>query len=316
MGSDYWKNPIRGTDFLKRIINAIKLIIGISIHNASICHINLLRSNYLVDILLCRIMGCKVIGHIRSLSSQVKISTCTLRKCDAIICTSTAVEREIRKQISLKTIYTIYDPIEINKQSPENSLILNQFNFNSHKAFIISSVGILDPRKGHDTAIQIISEIIKKIPESVLLIIGGELSSKNEEKSRLTEMVKSLYIEEHVIFGGHIENIDQIYRISDIILALSKDGEAFGRVPLEAASNHRITIGTNIGATPEIIKHGKTGFLVNPDDNQSIIDHIIKIHHNKTLRKKMENAAYLYTKQFYPPNYAKAVCDIYDSLKR
>ena len=48
---------------------------------------------------------------------------------------------------------------------------------------------------------------------------------------------------------------------------------------------------TKVGAIPEIVEHGKTGILVNPNNEKELADAIILVLTNKNLRQRLSNNA-------------------------
>jgi glycosyltransferase involved in cell wall biosynthesis len=56
---------------------------------------------------------------------------------------------------------------------------------------------------------------------------------------------------------------------ADCVLVCSKN-EAFGRVTVEAMKSGKIAIVSNTGAGTELVEHGKTGFLFDPDNAQEL----------------------------------------------
>jgi len=60
-------------------------------------------------------------------------------------------------------------------------------------------------------------------------------------------------------------------------------------------------IGTNVGGLAEVIKNGKNGILVEPNDPKALAEAINKIYTNPSLWKELSENA----KQFCNTNYSK-----------
>lgn len=313
MGRDYSLKAPRGSDFIKRILFGIQLLSIIKDQGIKLIHINLLRDTDRIDIIFAKLAGCRVIGHVRSLQGQARIHKSTLNLCSRIICTSDFVLSEINANGCKTSALRIYNPIDVLSYS-QDGVNLKDLRLKygvPTEFFTISSIAILDPRKGHDTAILAFSKVSKEISNSILLIAGGA-SGMNDEKARLVDLVKRLGLEDKVIFLGHVNTIREVYAMSDIILALSKDGEAFGRIPLEAAGARKVTIATNIGAASEIIDNNKTGILVDPEDYTAVADYICKLLRSEELMLKLkENAFNNAISNFGTKSHAMAVLEVY-----
>jgi glycosyltransferase involved in cell wall biosynthesis len=318
MGSDFSTNNLKGTDFLKRIIFAFQLFRILKKHKPDILHINLYRNTDVLDLKVARFCKVKCVIHVRSLLSQVDINNKVIKYADQIIATSNFVKNEVNSIDTALNVKAIYDPLDISKG---NNISENQINDFKHQliiekhSLILASVGILDKRKGHDTAIEAAAELNKEFNNFRLFIAGGDLEKNKEELERLERLVEKNNLKSKVSFLGHVENIDLLYASSDFILALSRDGEAFGRVPLEAAKYKKVVIGTKMGATPEIVKHKETGFLVEPDDYKTVASHVITIKDDHSLLEKIGEKAY---ENLIKKFSAKAHCDnmltVYEKL--
>ena len=270
MGSDKWKHPLRGTDFLKRIIMGFQFVRIARRRKVKILHVNLLKPNMFIWILWARTYDIKTVAHVRSNYPEWMPGKNLQKLCNAIICVSDHVREMVNKNFRGTNTHTIYDPIDISnyenlctKEQAKNRLGLNE------NRRVISSVGLLFPHKGHDTSIVAFSKLATNYPDIDLLIAGG---GPEEEYERLKGLTKNLHIEDRVIFTRQqIPVINDVYRASEFVFSLTKIGEAFGRVPLEAGMCERVVLAPNIGASLELIIHKETGLLVSPEDLQDIM---------------------------------------------
>ena len=90
------------------------------------------------------------------------------------------------------------------------------------------------------------------------LILAG--SGRQDYLNQLQALVSELDLQDWVSFPGFVPDPFPLYYQCDCALVCSEN-EAFSRVALEAMSTALPVIGRNSGGTPEIIVHGKTGFL-------------------------------------------------------
>ncbi len=313
MGSDFSKNAPRGTDLIKRIFFAVQLAKIIKQNRINLVHVNLLRNTDFLDIRVAKFLGCKVVGHVRSLQSQNQLSLRVINSCDRIICTSEFVSNEVKGIKSINTeIARIYDPVNIeNYRLNKHSQFSSKYKKSKN---LISSVGLLDPRKGHELAIRAFAEVRRGHSEVSLLIAGDDRGSLRNERERLEKLVFELGLVDDVVFAGAIANMAEVYAESDIVLALSKDGEAFGRVAIEASGAGCIFIGTSLGATPELISNGVNGFLVDPNDLLGTSRIIIDVLNNKVGNEAIVNQAKVKALEFSAAKHAEGISKVYSSL--
>jgi glycosyltransferase involved in cell wall biosynthesis len=67
------------------------------------------------------------------------------------------------------------------------------------------------------------------------------------------------------------------YKVSNIVVSPSIEPEAFGRVAVEAQSMEKVIIASNIGGSNETIIDGKTGYLFETGNSQSLCEKILKV---------------------------------------
>lgn len=317
MGSDRWRRPLRGTDAIKRVVFARRLQNILRKRHAEILHVNLLLQDSWVDLQAAKRIGLKTVGNVHSLLSQRQIKCRCLDLCDVVICGSDCVMREIRPLTDASKVVRMYSPIFVaDPVSSEEKCSARHALGVPLDAPVVSSVAMLDPRKGHDVAIQSIAKLSNEFPDLLLLIVGSSYDQRNNfELERLRKIAVDAGVENRVIFKGYISNLRTVYAASDIVFALSKDGEAFGRVTAEAGAHGRIVVSTAVGATPELVVDGSTGFLVPPNSVDAVCDVCHIILRDKKVAQLMGAAAVAHVaKNFDPMIITQQLESIYASL--
>lgn len=276
---DFSRGVPIGLGHFQRFMYALRLRDILKHVRPDLVHLNLYRKTSYLDIVTAKRAGAIVIVHVRSLASQVPLSRRVLNLCDGIICTSDAVRKEVALINPDADVRLVYDGVHCDQYIYEGTLESARNHFQLPLgATVISSVGMLDPRKGHDAAIKAFALIRKRIPEAVLLVVGSApFASAEAEQRRLVDLATAQGVDKSVFFLGHCRDMSGLYAASDIVFALSHDGEAFGRVPVEAACAGRPVIATALGATPEIIESGVTGILVSPEGVGLIAEEAVRL---------------------------------------
>ncbi|OLS34743.1 glycosyltransferase family 4 protein [Bacillus sp. MRMR6] len=155
---------------------------------------------------------------------------------------------------------------------------------------ILLYVGRLVEIKGIHHILEAMPEIIEADPSIVLFIAGITLSSTLQNKEyeerlhRLSENVKG-----HVFFTPFVphEMIQLWYQMADLLVVPSI-AEPFGLVNIEAMATGTPVIAAKSGGIPEIIEHGKTGILINPNQVRAeLISHIPQHFSKPKIIKKM-----------------------------
>lgn len=177
-------------------------------------------------------------------------------------------------------------PAILNEELKEE--IVQKFNLINKK--ILLTVGRLVERKGQDMVIKSLPKVLKEIPNIVYIIIGTGPNEYN-----LLRLVESLNLQNQVIFLKDISNeeLAVFYQICDIFImptreiVATKDVEGFGIVFLEAGSFGKPVIGGRSGGVEEAIVDKVTGILVDPLNQEEIIDWIIKLFRDKNYMNQL-----------------------------
>jgi spore coat protein SA len=152
---------------------------------------------------------------------------------------------------------------------------------------ILLYAGRLVQIKGVHHILEAMPEIIKADPSIRLIIAGSSFGHRSyfDHLQKLAENVK-----DHVVFTSFISNdtIHELFQLSDLLLVPSAQNEAFGLVNLEAMSTGTPVIATKSGGIPEIIEHGKTGYLIDPSNiREDLTKHILDLLSNPLKLQQM-----------------------------
>jgi glycosyltransferase involved in cell wall biosynthesis len=148
-------------------------------------------------------------------------------------------------------------------------------------------VGSVTERKGVDILVKSFKLLLKEY-ESLHLDIIGTLDKEKDYSNK----IKNICLEEinngTVSIHGKISNdkLISFYQNADIFVLPSK-WEGFGMVLAEAMLYKLPIVATRVAAIPYLVKDGKNGYLVCPDDINDLAGAVKKLIDNKTLRNEM-----------------------------
>ena len=136
---------------------------------------------------------------------------------------------------------------------------------------VLGVVGSLYPVKGHRFLLEAMPEILRRWPTAQLLVIGrGELDVV------LKEQVEQLAIGDNVQFLGMRQDVPRLLSLMDVFV-LPSLSEGLSIALLEAMASGKPVVATRVGGNPELIDHGKTGFLVQPEDARDLATNLLKL---------------------------------------
>ena len=140
------------------------------------------------------------------------------------------------------------------------------------------------PVKRLTDVIEIFDRVQKKLPSRLVLIGDGP------ERSRAEWLAVNKGIHNQVEFLGKQDRIHEKLPVADVML-LPSELESFGLAALEAMACEVVPIATNEGGVPEVIEHGKTGFLAAVGDVDTMANYAIDLLSDEARLKEMGKAA-------------------------
>jgi len=140
------------------------------------------------------------------------------------------------------------------------------------------------PVKRIPDVIEIFDRVQKKVPSRLLMIGDGP------ERSRAEWLAVNKGIHNKVEFLGKQDRIHEKLGVADVML-LPSQLESFGLAALEAMACEVVPIATNEGGVPEVIDHGKTGFLAAVGDVETMANYAIELLSDDAKLKRMGEAA-------------------------
>jgi glycogen synthase len=117
---------------------------------------------------------------------------------------------------------------------------------------IVLTVRRLVRRMGLDDLIMAMSKVRRRVPESLLLVVG-----KGPLAGELSTQVRSLNMENNVRFLGGVSDKDLIssYRAADLVVIPSVNLEGFGLVAIESLAAGTPVLVNPIGGLPDVVRH-------------------------------------------------------------
>jgi N-acetyl-alpha-D-glucosaminyl L-malate synthase BshA len=145
---------------------------------------------------------------------------------------------------------------------------------------ILVHISNFRPVKRLTDVIEIFDQVRKQIPAKLLLLGDGP------DRSPAEWLAVKKGIHNDVIFLGKREQVYETLGISDILL-LPSELESFGLVALEAMASEVVPIATNVGGVPEVIEHGKSGFLADVGDVETMARYAVEILRDESRLRQM-----------------------------
>ncbi|MEA3305620.1 MAG: glycosyltransferase family 4 protein, partial [Candidatus Omnitrophota bacterium] len=146
--------------------------------------------------------------------------------------------------------------------------------------------------KGCDVSLKALKIVKDRFP-NVLLVMAGTKNiidwgaTQQKDIAYLVGLVKIFRLEKNVLIDAFtLDEMAQLYGVSEVCMYPSSVGEPFGLTMLEAISTSKPMIVTDAGGMPEIIQDGINGFVVPVKDFESLASRIIQLLANDKLKHR------------------------------
>jgi glycosyltransferase involved in cell wall biosynthesis len=166
-------------------------------------------------------------------------------------------------------------------------------------------LGNVIERKGLHTLLEAVTGIFltrsvsKDQKSKVRVDVIGSLTTDPEYANQMQEIATVNGLSSIVTFHDALNNEQLLEKLRQAhLLVVPSSYEGFGIVYLEGMCFGLPAIGTTAGAAGEIIEHGKTGYLIQPNDSATLANHISELASNRSLLTELSlNARRRYTQQ-------------------
>lgn len=197
----------------------------------------------------------------------------------------------------LSEVYVIPNPVLSNPQKKSDISSLKMI-----------SVGRLEPQKGYDMLLQALPDVFKLFPKWRLHIWGSGVLEKH-----LIRLRDKLHLQNHVIFCGVTDNIEQEY-ISSSLFIMSSRYEGFPMALIEAISYGLPVVSFDCPEGPSDILKDGGGVLVPPNDIVGLKNAIIQMLLNENDRRKCAAEGPIISKKYSPDNIYSYWSSLLDKL--
>jgi L-malate glycosyltransferase len=118
------------------------------------------------------------------------------------------------------------------------------------------------------------------------LVLAGD----GPERPRVAQQAAEFDLTEHVEILGEQDDVRTLLSIGDVFL-LPSEQESFGLAAAEAMACGTPVVASRVGGLPELITHGDSGFLHDPDDLAGMAASALALLTDRALHDRMARAA-------------------------
>lgn len=208
-----------------------------------------------------------VLAQDESLKDLIRLA---INESDAVTAVSQDLIRETVELLDIRRpIDLTYNFIDKRIYYPRDAASLRR-DFAAPHEKILMHISNFRPVKRTQDVVEVFRQVQEQVPAKLLFVGEGPDLPKIQWK------INELGLNDKVHFLGKQDDIAQVISMADVLM-LPSEKESFGLVALEAMACGVPTIGSLAGGIPELVLHGKTGFLSPIGDTQSMAENTIRL---------------------------------------
>lgn len=216
-----------------------------------------------------------------------------ITKYDKIIAVVEEMEKRIVSDTSLDqhkiTVITNSEKKEFADNFSANN---NSFFVDYKNRFIVSYVGGFGPHRGLQTAIEGIKEVVKEVPNVLLVLVGP---ANRDVKAHLEGLIKKFNVEDNVVILGRqpFKNVLQIMKSSDVnTIPHISNMHTESTIPhklYQILLSKKPLLVSNCKPLQRVVKENKVGAVFNAGNPKSFANEVIKIYKNYSEAEEKAN---------------------------
>ncbi|MBO4779709.1 MAG: glycosyltransferase [Selenomonadaceae bacterium] len=165
--------------------------------------------------------------------------------------------------------------------------------------FKIVQVGRIVEEKGQAQAVEVMRQVVKKIPQATLHFYG-----KGSLQSTIQKIIDAHNLSKHIKFEGFSKNMPEVFASAALSILPSRL-EGFALVVQESLQAGTPVVAFDCSYGPsDMIQDGVNGFLVPVNDTKAMADRIIRILTEAGLRQKLSSNCAQSIEKFSPQEVA------------
>jgi N-acetyl-alpha-D-glucosaminyl L-malate synthase BshA len=218
--------------------------------------------------------------------SYLPITRYSIQQSDGVTAISNYLRDRTQRVFDVKNnIEVIYNSVncDVYRRNPETFPTMRaEYAPNGEKVLV--HLSNFRPVKRLTDVIEIFDRVHKKMPSRLLLIGDGP------DRSIAEWLAVQKGIHSDVLFLGKQDQIEEKLATADIML-IPSELESFGLAALEAMACEVVPISTRAGGVPEVIDHGKSGYLADVGDVETMARYAIELLSDEQRLKQMGKQA-------------------------
>ncbi len=167
--------------------------------------------------------------------------------------------------------------------------------------------------KGHEEFVEAARIVLQEFPNARFMMVGPGWEADGEKnRQEIIERVKSLGLDQEIIFTGYRSDVNGILRDVNVAVQAPILENLGGTI--EALMMERPLVATRVGGIPDSVRDGETGILVEPANSEDLARGILAMLRNPREAERMaRNGRSLMLERF---SLSRTVTDLHELYQR
>jgi glycosyltransferase involved in cell wall biosynthesis len=195
----------------------------------------------------------------------------------AVVANAEAIRTQlIEEGLPPVKVVTIHNGLNISHVTPRSDArredLLASFRLPNSRRFVTIVANMRHVMKDQATFLRAARLTREAVSDSAFILAG-----EGEQTENLRRLAAELGLEENAFFIGRCNRIADLLAISDVCVLSSKGVEGFSNSILEYMAAARPVVATDVGGVREAVVEGETGYIVKPEDVETMAQRLISL---------------------------------------
>jgi glycosyltransferase involved in cell wall biosynthesis len=176
-------------------------------------------------------------------------------------------------------IVTIHNGLDVAHVTPrpqvQRAELLKTFCLPNSRRFVTIVANMHHVMKDQTTFLRAARLTRDAVPDSSFILAG-----EGDQMRHLQKLATDLGLSDNAFFIGRCNRIADLLRISDACVLSSKGVEGFSNSILEYMAAGRPVVATDVGGAREAVIDSETGYIVKPEDSETMATRLISLLQN------------------------------------
>lgn len=252
------------------------------------------------------------------------LETYVLRRADAVVAICDALRWDVTTRVSdPRKVFVVGNGVDTAIFDPAAVKAPNDLRkrWRVEGKRVIAYVGTFQPYEGLDLLIRAMPEILGRVSNAHLLIVGGSAGENTSVEQALQARVASLSLESHVTFTGRVPHAmaKSAYAMADVVacprLLTRTTSLTTPLKPLEAMALGRALVISDVPGMRELVRDGETGATFPAGDVNGLAAVCVRLLEDPALRRALGERAHAWVDEHRKwPTLVARYQDIYTRL--